>query len=212
MRRHATGLPRKALRVWSQQGLRGLLTRVADIFRHERPIDEFYGEWVRQFDTLTDDARQAIRADIAGWSTPPTISIIMPVYDAELRWLDAAIRSVEEQLYPHWELCISDDASRREGLRDLLQDRARRDGRIRLHLRDSNGNISVNSNSALSLATGEFIALMDDDDELPPHALYWLAREIVAHREADLIFSDEDKIDAQGRRIDPIFKPDGTRP
>src|SRR5215471_716359 len=154
LRRHAKGLPRKAFRVWSEQGLRGLLTRATNLFRYERPIDVFYSEWVRQFDTLTDDTRQAIRADIATWPAPPMISIVMPAYDTDLRWLAAAIRSAEKQLYPHWERCISDDASRREGLRDLLQDQARRDSRIRVHLRDRNANVSINSNSALALAGG----------------------------------------------------------
>jgi glycosyltransferase involved in cell wall biosynthesis len=208
LRLHAKNLPRKALRVWSQEGWKGLLARAADVLRRERPITVYYPEWIRLFDTPTERARLAMRADMDAWPTRPLISIIMPVYDTDLRWLGAAIRSVQAQLYPNWELCISDDASTREGLRDMLQDFARQDHRIRVHLRDSNGNISVNSNSALSLAGGEFVALMDADDTLSPDALYWIAREIAMHPDADLIFSDEDKIDEQDRRFDPNFKPD----
>jgi GT2 family glycosyltransferase len=132
----------------------------------------------------------------------------MPVYNTDPRWLAAAIRSVQAQLYPNWELCISDDASTLGGAQDMLLDFTRRDPRIRTFLRTSNGNISVNSNSALSLASGEFVALMDSDDALPQHALYWVAKEIIEHPDVDLIYSDEDKIDEKGKRFDPYFKPD----
>ena len=98
---------------------------------------------------------------MARWSTRPLISVVMPVYNTDPRWLRAAIRSVQTQLYSNWELCISDDASTLEGVRDLLLDFARRDPRIRVFLREHNGNISANSNDALSLASGEFVALLD---------------------------------------------------
>ncbi len=116
--------------------------------------------------------------------------------------------SVRAQLYSDWELCISDNASTRHDVLEELRRYAELDERIEVLFRETNGHISANSNSALALASGEFIALMDSDDELPEDALYWAAEEINRHPEVDLIFSDEDKIDTDGRRFDPYFKPD----
>lgn len=132
----------------------------------------------------------------------------MPVYNTDREWLTRAIESVRAQLYPNWELCISDDASKSPHIKEILDGYAQRDPRIRVAYRDTNGHISLNSNSALALATGEFIALMDDDDELAEHALFWVANEIVRYPDVDLIYSDEDKIDVEGHRYDAYFKPD----
>lgn len=147
-------------------------------------------------------------AEIAAMAEPPLISVVMPVYETDPRWLGAAIRSIQAQVYPHWELCLSDDASTRADVHAMLAEAAAADGRIKVHYRAERGHISANTNSALALASGEFIALVDADDELPPDALYWIAREILAHPDVDMIFSDEDKIDAKGRRFGPYFKGD----
>jgi GT2 family glycosyltransferase len=167
-----------------------------------------YRDWVSYNDTLSEDDRTAFRAAIEAFPARPLISIVMPVYNTELAWLERAIASVRAQLYPNWELCISDDASPNPEVRQLLQRQAAGDPRIRVVYRDSNGHISANSNTALSLATGDYVALMDDDDELAEHALFWVAREILLHPQADLIYSDEDKLDENGRRFAPYFKPD----
>ena len=113
---------------------------------------------------------------------------------------------VRHQIYPCWELCISDDASTLPGIRPLLERCATDDPRIRVTFRSENGHISVNSNTALTLATGHYVALMDADDLLSEDALFWVAREIAMHPDVDLLFSDEDKIDHRGKRFDPYFK------
>ena len=205
--RHWKQLPLRALRVLHDEGPKTFAKKsIASL--QARMFPPTYGRWISRYDTLTEKARRRIGADMAGWPVRPLISVIMPVYNTDPRWLGAAIRSVQAQLYSNWELCISDDASTLEGARDTLLDFARREPRIRVFLRDSNGNISVNSNNALALASGEFVALMDSDDALPQHALYWMAKEIVAHPDVDLIYSDEDKIDERGKRFDPYFKSD----
>ncbi len=130
----------------------------------------------------------------------------MPSYNIEPRWMREAIASVRRQVYPHWELCISDDASTLAGVREVLEQAAAEDARVRVTFRAANGHISANSNSALDLATGDYLALMDADDMLTEDALFCVAREIALHPDVDLIFSDEDKIDAEGRRFDPMFK------
>jgi len=141
-------------------------------------------------------------------SVKPLISVVMPVYNTPEKWLTKAIESVRNQIYPHWELCISDNASTLVEVRKVLDHYARLDSRIHVIYRETNGHISANSNTALTLAKGEFIALLDSDDELSEHALYWVAHEINQHPDVDLIYSDEDKISEDGVRFEPYFKPD----
>jgi glycosyltransferase involved in cell wall biosynthesis len=141
-------------------------------------------------------------------TAPPLISVLMPVYNPDPVHLAAALDSVLGQIYPHWELCIADDASTDPAVQRMLADYAGRDRRIRLVTRPVNGHISAASNSALELATGEFTALLDHDDLLPAHALYRVAAELGHHGETDLIYSDEDKVDDDGRRHEPHFKSD----
>ena len=174
-----------------------------------RVVSEFtYGDWIARYDTPDFKMRKQMAERSARFTLQPKFSIIMPVYNTDLRWLREAIESVRAQLYPDWELCLSDDASTLPGVRELLQDYADKEERICSVFRETNGHISANSNSAMSLATGDFIVLMDADDRIPEDALYWVAEEINAHPDVDLIFSDEDKIDVDGRRCDPYFKSD----
>jgi len=167
-----------------------------------------YQHWIEAYDTLSADDIAEMQRRLQSFAKRPLISVVMPVYNTELRWLRAAIESVGAQIYPDWELCISDDASTRPEVRDELLKYVSKDDRIRVFFRESNGGISANSNTALSLATGDFIALLDADDELSEHALFWVVDEILRHPGADLIYSDQDKLDEHGRRIDPYFKPD----
>ena len=99
----------------------------------------------------------------------------MPVYNTPINFLKAAINSVSNQLYPHWELCIADDASTDPDIRNILNEFQSKDSRIKVIFRKNNGHISAASNSALELAKGDFIALLDHDDELAIHALYLIA-------------------------------------
>lgn len=167
-----------------------------------------YDRWVALYDTLHDWDRAAIRNDIGSWANRPVISILMPVYNPPVAFLRQALDSVQGQLYPHWELCIADDASTDPAVGALLRDYAAREQRIKLVFRPANGNIAAASNTALELVSGAFVALMDHDDMLPPHALYRVAMEIGLHPQADLIYSDQDKIDAGNRRYGPYFKTD----
>ncbi len=167
-----------------------------------------YDSWVGLYDTLTAIDQKAIAAHIARMTAPPLISIVMPVYNTPDPYLRRALDTVLAQLYPHWELCIADDASPAPHVAATLAEYAARDRRIKVTRRDQNGHISAASNSALELATGTFVALMDHDDELPVHALYMIAAELERRPDADIIYSDEDKIDENGRRYDPYFKSD----
>jgi glycosyltransferase involved in cell wall biosynthesis len=132
----------------------------------------------------------------------------MPVYDPGGDLLTQAIESVRNQLYTNWELCIADDASTSEEVREVLTRYASEDERISVTYRDSTGHISAASNTALEMARGEFVALLDHDDELSELALYLVAETLNEFPDTDIVFSDEDKIDLEGRRSRPYFKPD----
>src|SRR5262245_60461260 len=137
----------------------------------------------------------------------PKFSILMPVYNVEVRWLRAAVKSVRDQVYDNWELCLADDASTKPELLEYMRGLAS-NPRIKVVFRPENGHICRATNSAAELATGEFVAFMDNDDALAPDALFHYARLLQDHSDADLIYSDEDKIDADDRRYDPQLKPD----
>ena len=165
-----------------------------------------YGEWVRRYDTLDAGGRSALRAAVEGLVRRPRISVVMPVYNPQPAWLLAAIDSVRGQIYPDWQLCIADDASSDPAIRPILERYAAEDPRIAVVFREHNGHIAAASNSALALAQGEWVALLDHDDRLAEHALFWVAEAINRHPEVRLIYSDEDKLDGEGRRSDPYFK------
>jgi len=167
-----------------------------------------YARWIERFDQPTPARLQAQSAEARGWHQAPRLSILIPVYNTPEQWLRRAIESVRRQSLPDWELCLADDASTAPHVRPLLEHYAREDGRIRVTFRRENGHISAASNSALELATGEFLVLLDHDDELAPHALFEVARLLRRHPDTDYIYSDDDKIDEQGRRHAPYFKPD----
>jgi O-antigen biosynthesis protein len=196
---------------WRGLGLkvrgRALLQRALD-----HRAETGYGTWIARFDTLTDPERRRIRDAIAAWTdAAPLISVVMPVYDPSPRVLEAAIRSVRDQLYPHWELRITDDASTDPAIARLLARHAAAEPRIRVTRRAENGHIARATNDALAEATGTFVAFLDHDDVLAEGALYHVAEAIRSDPDLVLIYSDEDKIDGRGRRFEPHFKSDFDR-
>jgi glycosyltransferase involved in cell wall biosynthesis len=178
-----------------------------DIIRRAVVISLQYDRWLKK-NELTQAKRTALQNQLGDWRYQPLISVLMPVYNTEERWLHRAITSVTDQIYPHWELCIADDASTDLHVTQVLDTYQKSDARIKVVRRERSGHIAEASNSALALATGDFIALLDHDDELTPDALLEVARLLNEHPEADFIYSDEDKLDTTGHRVEPFFKPD----
>jgi O-antigen biosynthesis protein len=168
--------------------------------------DPQYGHWLLQNYPRSSDL-QRMKASVAVMPQP-RISIVMPVYNTPKTFLNAAIASVIDQVYPHWELCIADDASTAAHIKPILDAYVAKDSRVKVVYRSENGHISQCSNSALAIATGEFVALLDHDDVLTPDALYEVAVCINQYPDVDFIYSDEDKLDAEGRLSSPFFKPD----
>ena len=141
----------------------------------------------------------------------PLISVLIPTYNIEDKYLIPCLESVINQIYDNWELCISDDCSTWDNVKATLEkyrDDPRCAGRIRINYREKNGHISRNTNSCLEMATGEYIALLDCDDILRENALYEMVKYINRDPELDFIYSDEDKITDDGSmRHIPHFKP-----
>jgi GT2 family glycosyltransferase/glycosyltransferase involved in cell wall biosynthesis len=154
---------------------------------------------------LTQAQREAI---VALGMNRPVISLIVPVYNVAAAWLEACIASVRRQTYPFWELCLCDDASTEEGTRAVLDRYQGTDPRIRVRRLPRNHGIGGASNMAAEMSTGEFIAMLDNDDTLEPDALIEIARALFAHPDTDVIYTDEDKIDEDGQLIDTYYKPD----
>ena len=204
----------RAIRLFRSVPPRGFLSPrlLRQLWKHEphesNVLDASYANWISINDQLSEADRTLINTDIATFSRRPRFSVLMPVYNPEREHLEHAIDSVVAQIYPEWELCISDDASTRQDVRAVLEHYARLDQRIHVTFRQSNGGISACTNSALALASGDWVVLLDHDDALAEHALYLVAESVTKHPDAAIVYSDEDKIDGQGRRFDPYFKPD----
>lgn len=141
-------------------------------------------------------------------TSAPRFSILTPVYETPAQVLEAMLSSVRAQRCKDWELCVVDDGSTQPHVGAILERSGAADPRIRVLRRESNGGIVAASNDALASARGEFIALLDHDDELHPAALSRIEKAIAAEPEADYVYTDEDKIDEARRHSGPFFKPD----
>lgn len=167
-----------------------------------------YQEWIEDVETIGLPSVEQVQAQLETMANKPLISIVMPVYNTDEIYLKACIDSVLLQSYPHWELCIADDASPKPHIKQVLQAYEQQDSRIKVVYRETNGHISLASNSALDIAQGEFVALLDHDDALPMHALFFMAQAINEQPAAQILYSDEDKLDKNGQRFEPHFKSD----
>jgi GT2 family glycosyltransferase len=206
-------LLQKSALTLSKDGFRTFLSKTKGYLKRNKApiitdlIENDYDIWMKNH-ALTDEKIRQIQADIARLGYKPKISIIMPVYNVDQIWLEKAIESVINQLYPNWELCMVDDASPKAHIRKTLEKYAKKDKRIKVKYFAANQGMSVAYNEALMLATGEFAGTLDHDDELTPDALYEHVKLLNQNPNLDMIYSDEDKIDIRQRRSDPFFKPD----
>lgn len=191
---------KKVIKLYRRENWDGIKRVFSDASRHD------YINWISLYDNITDDLRVRMKNSMASFTAKPLISVIMPVYNTNPQWLVESIESVLKQIYPWWELCIADDASTDKEIRSILERYAGNDKRIKVVFREQNGPISAASNSALELANGDWIALLDHDDLLSEHALFWVADAISRKHDVCLIYSDEDRIDEFSRRHNPYFK------
>jgi GT2 family glycosyltransferase len=167
-----------------------------------------YERWIELYDTLDDGTLRVLELSVGPWSRQPLISVVMPVHNTPAQLLRDAIESVLLQVYGNWELCIADDGSTSEDVREILDEYAAEEPRIKVVCLERSLGIAGASNKALELAVGDYVALLDHDDVLRPHALLMVASALEEHPTAEFLYSDEDKIDETGRRYDPYFKSD----
>jgi GT2 family glycosyltransferase len=198
----------KLIEIYKREGLHGIRYRIRfllekNLYAESLAVNIFYNQQ-KEF------SREEIEFQIEYYSRKPLISIIMPVFNTSLKWLELAIKSLQAQMYKNWELCAVDDCSTKENTKMLLEKYAKVDARIRFYFSPQNEGISAASNFSLKMAKGEYIALFDHDDELTPDALFWVVKEINEHPSTEFIYSDECKIDDTEKRklFNFIFKPD----
>ncbi|GLQ48038.1 hypothetical protein GCM10007862_30890 [Dyella lipolytica] len=186
-------------RLCGPNGRRSFATWLYELYTWRRGAKPPYEMWLELYDKtyLVNPVEATV-----------LVSILLPTYNTAEKWLRNCLDSVLAQSYPNWELCIADDASTLPHVREVLEAYARRDSRIRVQWRDRNGHISAATNTALAMARGSYVALLDHDDELHAQALSTIVFALQQNPQWQIVYSDEDKIDEQGRRYDPYFKPD----
>lgn len=202
--RHLLGRVAQAIGVVKREGWMGLRYRLTGMSKRWpwRAMD--YEVWL-------GSVHQTTPRKVTEWIWRPSFSVVMPVYNPPLELLKEAVRSIQAQSYTDWELCMADDASTDPNVWSTLEQLARTDVRIRVVRRSQNGHISRASNDALALASGDFVVLMDNDDLLPPDALEAVAEVLQGRPDAQILYSDEDKLDLSGRHFGPYLKPDWNR-
>jgi GT2 family glycosyltransferase len=202
----------RSYEVLAAEGVTGFRRAVRDRSRNTAKgrailIQREYDEWRRRHDPSWEELN-GMRLDSRTWSDRPLISILMPTYNPEADWLVPAVESVIAQTYENWELCIADDASTAPHVAEILARYAASVPRIKVVMRSENGGIAAASSSALELATGELVALLDHDDVLRAHALHRVVELVHAEPDTDIVYSDEDLLLANGTCGRPFFKPD----
>ncbi|WP_052418629.1 glycosyltransferase family 2 protein [Methanolacinia paynteri] len=181
-----------------------LLKKIKLLFFHNLSK---YDLWIKE-----NEKNNKKNAEMDIFEFKPLISIIMPVWNTDEHLLDLAIKSVINQSYENWQLCIADGNSSNKNLKKIIQLYSSRDNRIKSLFLDDNKGISGNTNKALNLADGIFVCFLDHDDELSSNCLYEVVKKINENNEYDIIYSDNDKIDKYGERSDPFFKFDFSLP
>ncbi len=150
----------------------------------------------------------ALAEEVRDWKWKPVMSVVTPVYNIEGGYLRRCIESVRAQHYPYWELCLCDDGSTNPETREVLESYRGLDPRIKIVRLEENRGIAEASNRAAEISTGDYLAFLDNDDELAPEALYEAASAIHGNPEIDFLYTDEDKIDETGAYVDHYCKPD----
>ncbi len=169
-----------------------------------------YTHWLRAHESRSSKRREQLLAHLSELSpaSSPSLSILLPVCNPPLSFLQATIASLQAQLWTHWELCLVDDASGERKILDYLRDLQTKEPRLKLSFHEQRQGIASTTNDALALASGEFVAFLDHDDLLAPEALGEIILSIKKNPEVSFLYTDEDKIDQYGHRSDPFFKPD----
>jgi GT2 family glycosyltransferase len=172
----------------------------------DKPVS--YADWIKNVESLSIPTLAVQLRQISTWAWQPRFSIVIADCDSSATDLSACLESVLAQSYPYWELCVAADSSTPSPAQALLGRYVAQDGRVKLKQCQTSRQRVETLNTSLSLACGDYILLPHAGDKLPPHALYAVAEALQKHPTAQLIYSDQDRLDDRGRRCDPFFKPD----
>ncbi len=196
---------KKIVYVLKHEGLRSLFHKVwKKILPTKAIFKDEYGMFLEQNALSSGDLRKMKEASLQ-FAYQPLVSIIVPVYNTDEVWLRKMFESVLAQVYGKWEICAVDDGSNKPHVRKILEKYAHKDPRIKIVFRSHNGGIVAASNTAVRQAKGAYLALLDHDDELTPDALYQVVK-VLQQKKYDLIYSDEDKLEINGKPCEPYFK------
>ncbi|MDD4736266.1 MAG: glycosyltransferase [Kiritimatiellae bacterium] len=168
-----------------------------------------YQRWLMKCSYLSCMRRARMQREVEGWRYQPLISILTPMHHVLTDHFQEMLLSIERQLYANWQFCVVDDGSQRQDLRQAIQSfSARHPGKVRFVFRNENKGICATEQEVLSLAEGEFVALLDHDDRLAPEALFEMVKRLNEKPATDWLYSDMDKISPEGDRCLHFFKPD----
>lgn len=192
-------LAKKGLQEIRHNGVRSLNNKIQSVVT----VGELTSNYISH--EISEEQSSQMKLEIEEFKNKPLISIVIPVYNVAPKWLDMAIESVKKQVYPFWEISIVDDCSTNMETVSYLDNI--KDSRIHILRLGENSGISNASNRAVSASGGKYIALLDNDDEIAANALYEVVKAINEH-DADILYSDEDKVDIHGVKKNPLHKPD----
>lgn len=197
---------KKGSRYLKNHGSIALVKKIAGKLKARRSAPVSYQKWIKHH--LPDGAElEAQRKMHFQWQ--PKISVVVPLYKTPEKYLRALVRSLQMQTYANWELCVSDGSGPDSPITGLLDQLKEEESRIRVFYSGKQLQISENTNAAIKIATGDFVAFADHDDELTPHALYECVKALNENKELEVLYSDEDKMTMDGRKLfQPHFKPD----
>lgn len=201
----SSGYVKKAIAYWKHYGFKRMVRKVFYKLKGEKDTMN-YEEFLRKYGVGEEELERQRQDMIADG---PLFSVVVPLYCTKEKFLREMIESVQAQTYSRWELCLADGSGKEKSLKQIVDACAGDDKRIKYALLESNEGIAGNTNEALKMAAGDFIVLTDHDDLLSPEALYQCAKAIQREPQTDVIYSDEDKVDMNGRHyFEPHFKSD----
>ena len=186
----------------TSEGARGEFVR--EVLIDDR---DAYEIWIRR-NALSDADKQDMLRESEKFVTTSLDQRRNAGYRTDAADLESCVASVFAQIYPRWELCLVDDGSNDASLTKALEEFAAKDSRVKTLALEKNGGIAAATNAGIGAAAGDYVAFLDHDDEIAPEALYRVVRAINDAPDAEVFYSDEDKIDPQGNRFGHFFKPD----
>lgn len=195
---------------YRSQGMEGIANAIKIWYNRRlrsKSYSKNYQRWIKKYSPTKQDLL-LFKNTILEFKLQPTISIIVPIYNVDSIWLDKCVNSVINQIYEKWELILIDDKSTKSYIREKLDYYASLSPKIKILFNETNLHISLTSNKGLDLATGEYVGFLDNDDELAPEALFEFVKVINNNPNLKFIYSDEDYLNENGDRINPVFKPD----